>query len=236
MGFYDHFANRQRNRLGVAIKLRQARKLFEIGQQLAADVRKILELGPGDGYIARLASKSNCEYLGIEASPAVAHKLNADGCHIIQTFVPPMPEGLGSYDLVFMLHIIEHMKDIDSASLLLEQTRQHLTRNGKLLIASPDFTRWKHDFYDCDYTHNLPFTARRLRQLLENTGYEVSYENVYVGPVFGLKALPLYWVVKGLYRLSFASLFAHLTRTDMLYKGYLTFLPCIIVGAGKNDR
>ena len=236
MSFYDHFAKRKRNKLGLYIKRLQARKLFDLVFHNLHEKSKILEIGPGDGYIAELTRQSKMEYLGIEASSAVAEKLELAGYNIRRQQVPPIPNNIGNYDVCFMNHIIEHMNNITLASQLLEETRNHLKKNGKLVIATPDYVRWKVDFYGCDYTHNLPFTRRRLRQLLENSGYKLSYENIYFGTVFGFHGILLYWIMKLFYYRVIDDLFTNFTKSDIWYRGYLTFLPNLVAIAEKKDE
>jgi len=196
----------------------------------------VLELGPGDGYIANIVEKIGCQYLGIEASKEVAEKLIKKGYSINRTFVPPLPEGIGKFNYCFMLHIIEHMKDMYTASKLIEDVSNHLTKNGKLIMASPDYSKWKTDFYDCDYTHHLPFTIRRLRQMLINLDFQIVRETIYIGPIFGYKALPLYWIIRLLYSRTIDEIFNRFIKNDIWYRGYLTFLPSLLIIAQKKSH
>jgi SAM-dependent methyltransferase len=229
--FYRHFSERTRSPWGVKIKKRQAEKIFSIGCVRTSESKRILELGPGDGYIAELAIANGLDYVAIDGSPAVANKLKAAGAEIRLQIMPPLPGGLGTYDVCFMLHVIEHLDNMSSASLLMEQVLQHLCPGGKIVIATPDFLRWGKHFYDCDYTHNLPFTRRRLRQLLQNTGYKVTHETVYTGPIFGRIGVPLHWISKLLYSRAIDDITTRKVSLDFWYRGYLTFLPSLLVVA-----
>src|ERR1019366_7788626 len=126
-----------------------------------------------------------CRYTGVEGSSSVADKLLSDGFNVIKRFVPPLGTELGKSDVCFMLHVIEHMKDMDTAVRLVSEVREGLNPRGNLVIACPDYLRWKQHFYDCDYTHQLPFTRRRLCQMLVNEGFEITYQSIYTGPFFG---------------------------------------------------
>ena len=235
MKLYSHFAKRQRNHIGIKIKIRQARIISQMALNGFSGNCSILELGPGDGYIANIAAESGHQYLGIDASKEVTEKLVRKGYQIKRAFIPPLPEGIGKFDYCFMLHIIEHMKDMLTASKLIEDVSDHLMENGKLILASPDYSKWKTDFYDCDYTHHLPITIRRLRQLLINLDFQIVHETIYIGPIFGYKGLPLYWVTKLLYYRTLDELFYKYIKNDIWYRGYLTFLPSILVIAKKKS-
>jgi hypothetical protein len=130
-----------------------------------------------------------------------------------------------------MLHIIEHMKDMLTAIKLVEDVSDHLMENGKLILTSPVYSKWKTDFYDCDFTNHLPFTIKRLRQLLSNLGFQIVHETIYVDPIFGYKGVPLYWIIKLLYRKTLDELFNRFINNDIWHRGYLTFLPSILVSA-----
>lgn len=232
MGFYDHYAMRSRNRIGLKTKQYQNKHIFELG--LNTPTPKILELGPGDGYIAALCKENNYEYLGIEGSESVANKLISQGYNIRKGFVPPIPDDIGSFDICYMLHIIEHLPDMDAAIKTVTDIRSRLNDNGNLIVACPDYMRWGAHFYDCDYTHSLPFTRRRLKRLLINEGFEIKYSSIYTGPVFGYWGLPLYWLVKLIYPLFINDVLSMLSKNDIFNRGFLTMLPNIIMVARKK--
>ena len=236
MGFYDHFASRPRNPLGLWTKIRQAKRMFSLASwKDGQKPRSVLEIGPGDGYIANLCRDQGIEYLALEASAAVAARLSSKGYSITEARVPPLPAAVGTYDMCYMLHVIEHMKDMDAATTLIREIRDHLHANGRVVIACPDYGRWREHFYH-DYTHSLPFTRRRLRQLLLNEGFEVVYETVYVGPVFGYVGLPLYWLARLLYPHFLDDLIARYDKKDTFMRGYWTLLPNVFIVAGKRQQ
>jgi hypothetical protein len=234
MSFYEHYAKRERNRIGRAIKGAQARRIFRLALDGMGHVDHVLEIGPGDGYVAELARRAKIEYLGIEGSPKIAEKLRTSGYVVINSLVPPMPPIHRTIDLCFMLHVIEHLKDMFAASELLESLRGQMSSRGRLVIATPDFSRWKIHFFDSDYTHNVPFTTRRLRQLLDNTGFRVVSQQLYVGSTFGYHSLPLFWIARMFYFRYLDELLGLHRNSDVWYRGYMTFLPNIVIVAEKH--
>ncbi len=237
MGFYDHYAARSRNSLGLKTKIYQAKRIFNLIPQI--DQREkplsVLEIGPGDGYIAKLSTQNNYRYIGIEASEPVADKLLEEGYEIIKGFVPPFPKDIGLFDRCYMLHVIEHLKDMDAATMVIREIREHLNENGRVVIACPDYMRWKQNFYDCDYTHTIPFTKRRLAQLLINEGFEIEYQSIYSGPIFGYKSLPLFWLARLFYPQLIDDLTFKLDKKRILNRGFLTLIPNLIVVARKRS-
>lgn len=235
MSFYKHYAGRPRNPFGVRIKTHQALVMLNTAERYAVHkITSVLEIGPGDGYIADHYSESGIAYQAIERSAEVVKRLESKGIKITQASCPPIPPGVGRVDVCFMLHVIEHMKDADVAAALLRDIGTHLNDRGLLIIACPDYMRWKEYFYDCDYTHTLPFTKRRLRQILLDEGYEIVKEDIYTGPVFGYKGLPIYWAMKLLFPGFLNDYLEKYFKHDFLNKAYLTFLPNLFVVARKR--
>ena len=234
MSFYDHYAQRERNVFGKRIATSFAKKVFDLATKGSTGDSKVLELGPGDGYIAELCRSRGIEYIGIEGSQAVAHRLTSLGFNIIHSLVPPLPKELAKRDICFALHIIEHLHSMTEAELLVNQIGDHLNPRGKFVIATPDYLRWGKDFFGCDYTHSLPFTLRSLNQLLINSGFKIDYAKISVANVFGVSAIPIYWMAKLTYVRLIDNLSTGSLRSDSWYRGYLTFLPNLLVIASKS--
>jgi len=237
MTFYERFASRSRNRIGIWTKRRQARKIFQLGTS-GLDDRKlsVLEVGPGDGYIAELSRARGDDYVAVDGSEAVARNLNQAGVRVIRSLVPPLPPlpaETGPLDVCYMLHVIEHIRDIYAASTLVGELRDQLRPGGRLVIATPEFRYWRQDFYDSDYAHHLPFTRRTLVELLQNEGFDVTHQSIYTGPVFGYRGLPIYWLTRLAYPQWLDDLIGRHARHDVLIRGAWTLIPNLIVVAEK---
>jgi SAM-dependent methyltransferase len=235
LAVYDNYAGRGRIGAGVAIKRKQATTIFNRGLSSAKiKTGGVLEIGPGDGYIAELSRLAELDYLAIEGSDGVADKLRSSGFKVIRGYVPPMPAEVNSgYRCCFMLHVLEHMKSYSEAAQIVSEIRNTLAPGGAIVVACPDYSRWGHYFYDCDYTHAYPITRRRLSQLLVDQGFEVVQHTVYTGPVFGYIGLPISWLAKLLYWPLLDDLIGPTRFKDVLNRGYLTFLPNILTIARR---
>jgi SAM-dependent methyltransferase len=237
MSYYDHYVSRPRNQLGVRAKLRQARRIFELGVSRGRNgPLTVLEIGPGDGYIAELALADRHEYFAIEASESIATSLRERGFRVHQAFVPPLPPEPHTIDACFALHVIEHMQNMQAATEFICAIRDRLKPGGSIVVATPDFSRWKTHFYDSDYTHVLPFTARRLRQLLLAADLSIEFESLYVGPLFGYVGVPFAWLASLFFTPTVDDIFRRLLPRDIASRGFLTILPNLIVVAKRNAR
>lgn len=236
MSFYKHYAGRARNPLGVRIKKHQAKIMLTRAASYAENtIKSVLEIGPGDGYIAQHYAQAGTIYQALERSEEVVERLKSQGINIIQSACPPIPKEVSNFDACYMLHVIEHMKDSDMATSVINEVKEHLNDDGLLIIACPDFMKWKAYFYDCDYTHSFPITKRRLRQLLVDEGFEILNEDIYVGPIFGYKGLPIYWMVNLIFPGFLNDVLEKCFQHDFLNKAFLTFLPNLFVIAQKKD-
>ena len=236
MGYYEHYAKRHRFSAGIMVKLRQAAQLFHLGfSDAMPNNADVLELGPGDGLIANMCRDHKFRYVGIEASKDIAAKLQEAGHCVVRASVPPLPSDLGEFDVCYMLHIIEHLRDMEAAGVVLREIRERLRSHGRLVIACPDFSRWKHWFYDCDYTHVLPFTRRRLHQVLVAEGYDVMYESIYVGPLFGHLGAALFWPISLMFTPTVDYFLSKIVPRDAVNRGFLTFIPNLVAVARRSD-
>lgn len=236
MAIYDDYAKRGRIRAGVDLKRRQAARIFDLGMRLSEKAAGgVLEIGPGDGYIAEIARSQGLDYTAIEGSDAVAEKLRQDGVQVLRAYVPPLPPSLPS-DLLrccYLLHVLEHMTSAHDASTLVSEIREHLAPGGALVVACPDYSRWGKYFYDCDYTHAYPVTRRRLAQLLHDQGMEVVYHTIYIGSVFGYHGLPISWLAKLLYWPLLDNIIGPVRFRDVLNRGFLTLMPNVLMVARR---
>lgn len=235
MAVYDSYAGRHRIRAGELVKARQNRTIFQLGQShCLASARRVLDIGPGDGEIARLAGSAGAAYVGVEGSQVLAETLRARGLEVHDGYVPPLPRGVsGRFSSCYLLHVLEHMPDHRAASQLFREVRESLEPGGTFVVACPDFARWGADFYDCDYSHSYPLTHRRLRQIAIDHDFEVVQQTLYCGPLFGRAGLPLAWLARMLYPRFIDGLIGHRIPHDAANRGLLTFLPNLLLVARR---
>ncbi len=231
MAIYDGYVRRDRVTAGVGIKRKQAEKIFGIALEQSEGVAgSILEIGPGDGYIAELSRATNQKYLAIEGSASVAKKIRDAGFEVYESYVPPLPSTVpeGKFRCCFLLHVLEHMESPVAAATLVSELSSRLLPGGVLVIACPDYTRWGHYFYDCDYTHSYPVTRRRIAQLFRDQGLEFSFHTVYCGKTFGYHSVPISWIAKLMYWPMLDDLIGSKKFNDIWNRGFLTFLPNLL--------
>ena len=235
MAIYDNYSARARVGAGVKLKQGVAARIFAMGlAPSAATVCKVLELGPGDGYISELSRNQGVAYTAVEGSAEIAAALRRRGVQVLEGYVPPLPAALkGQFSACFMLHVLEHMAGPQAAATLLDEIRAKLLPGGTLTIVCPAFEHWGARFYDCDYTHSFPLTRRRLEQLLRDQGFELVVNTVHCGPGFGRRWIALSWFARLLWPAWLDALVGHRVPGDLLNRGLLSFMPNLVMVARK---
>jgi len=97
--------------------------------------KKILDIGCGAGHLINEIRKKNkkCEITGIDFNINV-NKLSLEKCIIKIEDITKLSSKDNSFDIVYALDTLEHIKDIKIA---IKQIKRVLKPNGKLIISGP---------------------------------------------------------------------------------------------------
>jgi len=133
---------------------------------------RLLEIGPGHGYIAMLCKQHDIEYEFVDTSPAVVSKLSDMGFSGHLGMVGDVCTNHETYDFIWLSHVLEHSPTwLDARELLLCLSKK-LGVSGQLIIIGPDSQSWRREFYNCDATHGYPTSLRNVVQLIDDVGME----------------------------------------------------------------
>jgi glycosyltransferase involved in cell wall biosynthesis len=145
---------------------------------------RVLDIGCGRGYVAELMAKEAAHVTGLDQYskdtsdlPNVDYKKwDIDG--------QPCPADISDYDQIFLLDIIEHLKDPEVFMEMLREKAGHKRPEIVLTTANIAFfvTRFMLLIGQFNYgrkgildrTHTRLFTFRSLRELFEQTGYQIE--------------------------------------------------------------
>ncbi|HIF50421.1 MAG TPA: class I SAM-dependent methyltransferase [Thiotrichaceae bacterium] len=148
------------------------------------NISKILDVGCGNGDNLALLSGFG-EVIAIEKeSDAIERARLRKSGKVYEGALPDnLPDSLGAdFDLIVLLDVLEHIDD-DSGSLT--SVRKLISENGKLLITVPAF-QWLWTNRDKLHHHKRRYTVVDIRQLLEDSGFEIqyiSYFNTFLFPL-----------------------------------------------------
>ncbi len=144
---------------------------------------RVLDIGCGRGYVAELMADKAAHVTGLDQySPDKSGKPNVD-YRKWDIEAEPVPVDISDYDQIFMLDIIEHLKDPEAFMEMLREKAVHKRPEIVLTTANVAFlvTRMMLFFGQFNYgrkgildrTHTRLFTWRSLRELFEQTGYKI---------------------------------------------------------------
>ncbi len=146
---------------------------------------RILDVGCAAGFFLRVMRDGGHDVRGVELSPAIAGEaiahLGEDRVHVgtLDT-VPGDPArgfGKGSFDLVTMWDVVEHVPDPQD---LLRQARAMLRDDGHLIVETQNVDsrfanllgpKWHHYKHE---EHIYHFNPHTIRALLDQAGFEVE--------------------------------------------------------------
>lgn len=184
--FYGWFSNRQLTGFGQSRRDRIQRVRLGQLMDVAKPPGRLLEIGPGTGGVAQIATEAGWTYTAIEASPQLAGALRARGMTVIEAWTPPFPVPDGSFDVIYADQVLEHMAGINEARQFVSEAYRALTPGGVLFVVVPDYLKEREFFWDIDYTHNFVTTDRRMQQLFFDGGFTVTRTVRSIGAATGL--------------------------------------------------
>jgi 2-polyprenyl-3-methyl-5-hydroxy-6-metoxy-1,4-benzoquinol methylase len=160
---------------------------------LAAQGRRILELGCADGFISRHLAERGCTVTGIEAdSEAAGHaKKWCDRVLVYDLNRPGWSSMLGKdFDTVLCGDVLEHLVDPWNT---LREISKVLTIGGRVVVSLPNIANLRirlnllmgRFHYQTggilDITHLRFFTLKTARELIEESGYRIISFHPVVG-------------------------------------------------------
>lgn len=149
-------------------------------------IKTALDVGCGSGHFGRaLKDKFNCEVWGIEpnenAALEAAKKIDKSINNIFLDELPELKDA--KFDIIFFNDVLEHLADPEIA---LQNCKKLLNPGGHIIASIPNMRwypvilsllRYKDFKYELagvmDKTHLRFFTAKSMRRLFENEGYQV---------------------------------------------------------------
>ncbi len=139
----------------------------------------ILEIGPGSGELIKwLIELGYTDISAIDISDEVVEHCNTSIGSNVSELVSDTTEYLkrnkSRYDLIFMLHVLEHIPK-DKVFETLSSLKDSLNDSGVAIIEVPNIANvivgnWS---FFSDFTHEVPYTDKRLNYVLNVAGFDV---------------------------------------------------------------
>ena len=171
--FYKSFSEKKLTGYGSSRRGRIEQHRLALLHHFRPAPGDMVEVGPGHGTLAEQAVEAGWRYTAIEASAILIEVLRAKGLTVIESWAPPIPVPDATADVVYADQVLEHMSGIDAARLFTAEALRALRPGGVFFVVVPDYLKERTFFWDVDYTHNFVTTERRVRQLLNDGGFEI---------------------------------------------------------------
>ena len=141
----------------------------------AASPGRLLDVGCGTGEFLVTMRKAGWEVEGIETNPEASAWVRKNwGIPVHEGDVRDLPPSRGSYDVITLWHVIEHIYD---PAPVLRKLRTLLNSRGFLLVATPNVAGFDSTFYKEQWIaldvprHVNHFSNRSLKDLFEREGF-----------------------------------------------------------------
>lgn len=157
------------------------RKLAYLGvnyEQLLPESKDavICEIGPGHGELLEwLVARGYNAVRAIDLSEEVVihcNNLFPGSTELVKNTGAFMNERSSAFDLIFMMHVLEHVPKQETIPLL-KSIHSALKANGSLLVEVPNMGNPVTGLYTryADFTHEVGFTAESLEFVLRTAGF-----------------------------------------------------------------
>lgn len=147
----------------------------------------VLEIGFGNGAFAGWVRNQSAQYIGTEVNPSLIARAKEAGFEAHQaTFDLETLPGSGSFDLIAMFDVLEHMKKSEVIKILKSASRC-LSPEGRIVIRVPSGdSPFAGHLMHGDITHKTYLGKFAFHQLAHITGMKVTSVHGAAFPIFGL--------------------------------------------------
>jgi len=184
--FYKSFSEKKLTTYGSVRRGRIERHRLTLLHRYAKPPGAMFEIGPGHGSLAEQAVEAGWNYTAVEASPILIDVLRGKGLKVVEAWTPPMPMADASADVVYADQVLEHMSGIDAARQFTSEALRSLRPGGIFFVVVPDYLKERTFFWDVDYTHNFVTTERRVKQLFNDSGFDILHVERGIGVATGV--------------------------------------------------
>lgn len=168
---YSNYISREPHSRNVRFIEKWHGRLLRLALESTPKPGRVLEVGPGHGYFAQICRAQGLEYVYCDTSPSVHRKMRDMGFTGELGLMTELADQLGTFDMVWMSHVLEHSPNWFEAREMVNCARRLLRDSGTLVVVSPDLLSWRHQFWNVDWSHGYPTTIRNVSQLLSDVGF-----------------------------------------------------------------
>ena len=171
------FAHNAAVRRFARSRLRRNEAASEMWGYLLSTPGSVLDYGCGSGRFLRFALQLGMTVFGVDPSDNAVSTACGSGVRAVTGTYEGLPEDIGSFDLVRLNHVLEHVEDPVDA---LRTLRRHVSPSGRLAVTVPNTDSavadlFGQDWYNLDAPRHLwDFNPHNLGMAFEHAGFEVE--------------------------------------------------------------
>jgi 2-polyprenyl-3-methyl-5-hydroxy-6-metoxy-1,4-benzoquinol methylase len=163
----------------------RSRKIIQVwrGGQHTEESPSVLDIGCGRGQLLRAFQSQGASVLGLERQEFPADHTPSDILRVGSISDPEYTDI--KFDIIILWHVLEHLEKLEE---LLNEATNHLSENGLLIIAVPNFSSLQQRMFSKHWFHlDLPrhlvhVDSKWLLQQLTNRGYSIEVTS-YMDPL-----------------------------------------------------
>ncbi|MCJ7706316.1 MAG: class I SAM-dependent methyltransferase [Anaerolineales bacterium] len=161
----------------LRIQAGRARHLVEFCRGRLGPITRHLDIGSSSGALLRaFAGAYRCQSAGIEPGEAYRAASLAQGMQVAPRLEDLPPTAGKAFDLVSIIHALEHIPD--PASYLARLRETWMAPSGALLVETPNLFGHR----AIELAHLVAYSPRTLRQTLEAAGFRVLKTKTHGAP------------------------------------------------------
>jgi len=140
---------------------------------------ELLELGVGKGYFAKACHRYSQEhdtkinYHAFDRNRAMLENVKRLN-NSTKTYSGDLPnlsiEPNKKFDIVYCAFVVEHLNSGEEVHELITNIKKILNDDGLVIFFTPDALSQGFEFYNIDYTHQYPTTARNISTIFYDCG------------------------------------------------------------------
>jgi hypothetical protein len=153
----------------LVIQETRAQRMLNLVRNHLPHVKQHLDIGSSSGaLLIEIQNAYGSHSVGVEPGDAYRQFSQARGLETYPS-VDDVPEALGRFDFVSMIHVLEHLTD--PINMLRTIRQERMTSNGYLLLEVPNLI--EHEALE--YAHPFAFTRGTLQETVRQSGYDLIW-------------------------------------------------------------
>lgn len=174
------------NQKDIAVQKARAKSIINLLGDCGIDqVDRFADIGSSaGGLLEEIREVYQCQVIGIEPGEAYREYARSRGLTIFDSLEAAAAAGERGFDLIAMIHVLEHLPD--PIGYLLNLRKNFLTEEGMILIEVPNL--YAHDCFEV--AHLTSFSRHSLVEVLKLAGFQTEYLEPHGRPRSNM--IPLY--------------------------------------------